>query len=399
LKHILIGLIVLVTGACAQTANSTSGSVFVSPEAPAFQPLGEALALGNDQSATDPGMIVDAAGAPVIVWLEGASLVAWRWNGSEWAQMGSEPLNTHPDAQASQPAITASPDGKVAVAWRECCNPDGNLYVAEWNGSAWQTLGTELDAYADDLDQPNPAIVSTPNGLVVAWRERDVEHNTHQLLVRRWDGLNWQKLGDAETLNEDPTHAAQQITLTTLPTGNPVVMWSEWDGERAASVQGRVWDGANQEWAKLPPPESQLDESLGALSLDITEDDVAFVALDTQEGPLIETMAVSDTEWQKIGFPVELKEEQYSCVAAPTLLADEPSSIVMVWADTCQSSVSLSDWNGTAWSTPQIIVSANSQYDADDYTVAAGADGKVYVAWLEDVNGVSQVRVASYGMG
>lgn len=395
MQRLMFGLAVILLSACAPAP--TPNSLFITPETPVIQTLGEALTLNNTQSAADPGLVVDAEGAPVIVWLEGDDLVAWRWDGSAWAQLGDKPLNTQPDTIAAQPAITVAPDGKIAVAWRECCNPDGNLYVTQWDGTAWTMLGGALDAYADDLDEPNPAIASTPDGFVVAWRERDVTNNTHQMIVRRWDGSAWTTLGEGESLNDDPAKAVQQLSLTTLPNGSPVVVWAEWDGFSAPSVQGRVWDGS--QWAKLPPPVSELDETMDALSLDITEDDHAFLALDAQDGPLIETMAVTDDEWHKIGFPVELKVEQYSCVAAPTLIADEPSSIVMMWGDTCQTSLNLSNWNGTAWTTPQTVSSASQQYDGDDYTITRSDDGKVYLAWLEDVEGISQVRVASYGTG
>lgn len=395
MRRLLTALVVLLTAACAQSAAPTPVGLFVTPVAPVIQTLGEPITLNNTQSAADPGLAVDSSGAPVIIWLEGDELIASRWDGTAWSQLGDKPLNTQPGSIAAQPAITAAPDGKIAVVWRECCRPDGNLYVAQWDGTAWMQLGAELDAYADDLDQPTPAIINTPAGLVVAWRERDVVNNTHQMIVRRWDGSAWVPLGEAESLNNDPAKAVQQLTLTTLPNGNPVALWAEWNGFSAPIVQGRVWDGT--EWAKLPAPKSELDETLGALSLDVTQDDQAFVSLDAQDGPLIETMAVTDSEWHKIGFPLELKAEQHSCIAAPALIADKPSSIVMIWADTCRTSVSLSNWNGTAWTPPHTLVSASSQYDADDYTITESADGKVYLAWLEDVDGISQVHVASYG--
>ena len=345
------------------------------PSSGAFIPRVDDLDGEAATGAASPALIVDAEGAPVAAWLEGESLRVARYVDSRWQSLGVEAVAG--DAGAAAPALALAPDGALLLAWRACCNPDGDLRAAIYDGTDWSPLGGPLDAFRADLDQPTPAIIGTAAGPVVAWRERDPRSNQHRLMIRRWDGVAWSPLGASDALVADPTRAVQEIALDQTADGAPVVAWAEWDGFGGRGLHMHRWDG--ETWAALPDPVGTSADDHNALGLEAAADGALYLAVDTADaGPLIARLR-SD-RWEPLPFPVALERDAFSCIAAPKLAA-AGAGVVMLWADSCAARLYLSAWDGAGWSPPHDL-GVTGHYGFDAYALTDGPADVLYLAWL-----------------
>jgi hypothetical protein len=103
-----------------------------------WMPFGQsvnALSGGGSQ----PKVVLDAKGNPVVGWLENAGrleLRVARWDGKGWVQLGPA-VSTN---EAAAFSLAMGPDNRPLVAWHEGKDGQRKVFVARWNGKAWVGL-------------------------------------------------------------------------------------------------------------------------------------------------------------------------------------------------------------------------------------------------------------------
>jgi alpha-tubulin suppressor-like RCC1 family protein len=171
----------------------------------AWQLLGNApvdVDLGNPvlNEASQPSLVVDGAGNPVIAWLQSGQVFVKRWNGSAWAPLaaGAGP----PSAQASAVKLALDSSGNPYVAWRRASGTATQLFVHRGTATQWSQLGGSLN---QQLPASNAflaffGIVLDNNDVPrVVWSEGAVPFD---VLASEWNGSSWvalPKLVDRET--------------------------------------------------------------------------------------------------------------------------------------------------------------------------------------------------------
>ena len=122
--------------------------------------------------------------------------------------------------QAPQ-ALTA--DGVVptlaVVEWnRLTFTPEGYLYVAQWNGSAWKALGSKLNAHGSGTQVLEAAVASDGSNPTTCWSEQVVASDRRtvstlpQIHCAQWTGSSWVPLGSV--LNRSASSWASDPTMT-----------------------------------------------------------------------------------------------------------------------------------------------------------------------------------------
>jgi hypothetical protein len=116
------------------------------------------------------------------------------WNGADWVQLG-DMLDENPVDYAQNPVMAVDANNNFFVAWNEVDDlGSSNVYVKRWNGSTWQLLGGALDtALYNDARYPSLALDSQGNP-IVAFAEK--QENTVFVYLRQWNGNSWQTLGE-----------------------------------------------------------------------------------------------------------------------------------------------------------------------------------------------------------
>lgn len=171
------------------------------------------------------------------------------WNGTQWVSVGGS-LNVSSAGWANDASI-AFLNGQPYAAWTERTQTGNNqLYVATWNGTAWTLTGSgSLNQGAANGWAYHPSLIADPigNNLYVAWVEQTALNQKAQVFVAQFVGGAWTTLGSA--LNADPVNgSAQHVSLGVL-NGQPVAAWSEVNLGATRQMYAAQWNGSA--WIQL----------------------------------------------------------------------------------------------------------------------------------------------------
>ncbi|MDZ7652932.1 MAG: hypothetical protein U5L03_10440 [Burkholderiaceae bacterium] len=143
-------------------------------------------------SEVDPAPSVARAGAnPVAAYVEAvagdvARLFVKRLNGTTWETLGGASLNAASITAASEPSIATTPAGQPYVAWIQGDGIQQNLFVARFNGSAWESVGEPgipLNTVAGSTARSPSLAINESWHPVVAWIENG------RVRLKRFDGI------------------------------------------------------------------------------------------------------------------------------------------------------------------------------------------------------------------
>jgi hypothetical protein len=224
-----------------------AGNVLVAPTPwtwtlPRWQWVGGTpLRVVEDFSVRHARLTVGPDGQPAAVWLEErggtvppSDVQAARWTGDAWDGLGGRlngddrvgPMYGYQD-------VAVASDGSVFVAWNTPVSgvPD-RLWVHRWDGSTWQPVGGgPVNGSADDGSHFNVSLaLDAADRPVVAWGARpDGWYPLREVRVTRWTGGAWVDVGTPR--RRDPAHPTDGPVVALDGDDNPVVAWSERDGD------------------------------------------------------------------------------------------------------------------------------------------------------------------------
>jgi Bacterial Ig-like domain len=109
-------------------------------------------------------------GSPFVAFADGAGVWVKRWDGASWVDVGGALGDAAPPG-SSLPAIALDAGGAPVVAWNEGAYGSRKLLVARFDGASWTRLGGPLNA-SSAHDAYCVALALDARGLpVVAWAE------------------------------------------------------------------------------------------------------------------------------------------------------------------------------------------------------------------------------------
>ena len=312
------------------------------------------------------------------------------WSGSAWEELGPTPGAGSPQGSS----IAVGGDGTV---WLACIEEDVDaasrqrFFVARWAGSGWETLGGDLGVTASS----DPSIALDRAGSPwLAWSERGASSDVR---VQRWDGSAWVTVG-ADTLDPGLQFEDRSPALTMGASDAPVLVWdSTPSGSTSSAVVVKRWDGAA--WTLL----GQLDGGAAghqrapsaAFAPGGTE---LFVTYRARGGVDAEGTADHDVHverwdgaaWSAVGGTFD--EGADSNVEATSIVVDVLGRPVVAWAQEGEGSsdVRVARWNGTAWDPLEGALDVAS--NAFDPSITVDAAGVPLVVWHDNPKGVAHVE-------
>lgn len=245
-------------------------------------------ALGT---AARPAMALDAAGNPVVAWDDSNTstidMYVARWDGSAWQPLGAALSATAGQfTWTSEPSLAVDGQGRPVLAWQELGSSTGQrIHVRRWSGTAWEALGGPLSVAGGSVDARTPSLkVDSQNRPVVAWSE-SLSGGGTTVHVRRWQGSSWVAVGG--TLNAAATGATPSATRPSLALDGkdaPVVAWEEADSSGVRHVHVRRWDDVNTTWKGVGDPVGAVSSSSDALFPSLVADEVGRPSVAFSEG-------------------------------------------------------------------------------------------------------------------
>ena len=236
------------------------------------QLAGSAAGLGLSGSmagAEDPQIVVSPTGPVYAAWSDARNgnyeIYVAQWNGSAWQGLaGSDEHGgiSQSDGTSQHPSLTINAAGQPIVTWMEA----GNIFAAQFdpaaNGGqgAWAALGNSLSAggISGTGTADYPVIVNTTAGPAIAWLNHAA---ATELRVQRFNGSTWVAVGSTIVASASDLRELAFIT----DGAKLAVGWTQ-------SVAGvdRVYarEYAGVAWQELAGSASGLGISASALSAD-----------------------------------------------------------------------------------------------------------------------------------
>jgi hypothetical protein len=202
--------------------------------------------ISNAQYFSDaPDLALDAAGNPVVTWLQADApavnrILLKRWNGTAWEGIGGSGSGdglSGPGSSGDYPSIALDSLQRPVVAWHEYGLSGaglGEIYLRRWDGTAWVGLGGSDTlggiSAANGVGARYPSLkLGTSDRPVVAWQNGPL-FSTDEIYVRRWDGSAWVEVAGSASgggVSQTPAVSSGFVSLALTPAGDPAVTWTE----------------------------------------------------------------------------------------------------------------------------------------------------------------------------
>ena len=144
----------------------------------------------------NPELAIAPNGHIFVAWPDNLQNEAYdlrlrEWNGSAWNIVGTDVIRTvvtdHFERQSID--IKIGIDGHPIIAWKGFVSPQYELYAQRWSGSAWADIGEKSstgDGISDNVgDSDNLSLAAAPDGTIyLAWN--DDTNGDDQIYIRSW---------------------------------------------------------------------------------------------------------------------------------------------------------------------------------------------------------------------
>ncbi|GEM_PF-1903943 len=243
--------------------------------------------FGSSRSAS---LALPANGFPVVAWSDNSSgtfqIYVRQWNGTAWVEMGGSATGGGVSGSilgADYPSLAVDSQGRPVVCWADPSAGNYEIYLRAWDGSAWVELdgsaaGGGISANLGISYVPS-LVIDSDDRPVVAWHDSSAGPN--EIYLRRWDGAAWVEVGGSASgggLSDTPGWSyAPSLVLDS--SGRPVVSWGD-DSWGNLEIYLKRWDGAA--WVDVGGSATN-----GGVSDNFTESIAPSLALDALDRPVI----------------------------------------------------------------------------------------------------------------
>jgi len=169
------------------------------------------------------------------------------WNGSAWAQRGSDIDGETGDRSGR--SVSLSKDGDtVAIGGRGHDGGAGGLRIFDWNGSAWAQRGADTNGEAPNDTCGTEASLGNDSNTVAISCGGNTSSDTGIVRIYDWNGSAWAKKGS--DLNGEAS-SDQAISVSMSDDGKTVVIGAFGnDGNGTDSGHTRIYDWDGNAWAQ-----------------------------------------------------------------------------------------------------------------------------------------------------
>ena len=307
--------------------------------------------------------------------------------GAPGLQLGRVPqLPTH---SASLTALTTDAAGMPVLAWVEQGPAAGRnfdqLRAARWNGGSWETLGGVLNENPGHNAAQLTAARGPDGQPWLGWSEDAGTAHVDSYLMSRWDGLAWSDPA-RYAVRRNLSDAGKSRAFTVTASNTPYLTWTNiyFPGAHAGVVQPFTWLG--DRWEEHAPPLNHTIRSAaffpaaargpdGALYTSWLEGDVAHSDI------FVSRKAVGGA-WTPLGGAINFRPHTYTF--APQLAVGR-AGVVAAWLEDQGGidNVFVKRWTTLRWQSLGTSLNVDPSHLAERPNLALDNQGRPVVAWVE----------------
>ncbi|MEL6105485.1 MAG: right-handed parallel beta-helix repeat-containing protein, partial [Planctomycetota bacterium] len=228
--------------------------------------LGGSAGLGGISdsagASSQPSIVVDAGGAPVVAWVEseigGTNIHVARWEGGAWTAMGSSlgagGIST--SGTASNPIVVETSFGTL-VAWEEVVAGEVQAYARVFSGGSWQELsgsasGGGISNAVTGSNVTGLTVTSDAGTIAVGWTAFDAASGIRQVYVREYAGTTWAEIAGSGSGTGVSGSLVGAVPAVVSGNTDPTLayfdssLWVSWVGssDRATVLAVAEYDGS-----------------------------------------------------------------------------------------------------------------------------------------------------------
>jgi hypothetical protein len=195
------------------------------------------VAISNDGNIIAVGAPLNSGG-----FVNGGQVKIFEWSGSEWLQMGGD-LYGEDNFDRFGYSVSLNSDGThlaVGAIMNSGGGTDaGHVRVFEWNGSAWEQMGADIDGEAAD-DNAGSSLSMSADGETVAIGAKGNDGAfgfnavAGHVRVFQWNGSEWNPVGDDIEGVSDADYFGESVALSA--DGNIVAAGAHWNSGNGTSA-------------------------------------------------------------------------------------------------------------------------------------------------------------------
>ena len=369
---------------------------------------------GGVAAASDPVVAVDSSGTRYVAWSDSRNgnneiYVACQ-SASGWEMLGGSAQGggvSDTTGSSTDPSLIIDSTGAPIVAWTESTGTFTDIRAARYDSSSntWVALGDSLSTggLSQTGKATNAQIVMTNAGPVVAWL--DTTSGVPQVKVSRFNGTSWSILGSGAVTNA--SGGVNDYNLATDGT-KIAVAWSAGSGGQSsvyvAQLNGTTWSGIGG---------STASGGISGNSGDNRQVTAAFfqgslfVAWCNQSNGFEQIYAkeYNNTAWSDAGTGAASGAgvSNSARMAVEPRLASAGGKLYLAWVDesnldqaTGSSSIYVKTWNGSAFAEQLAGDASGGGIDSESgeiegLSLTVGQSGLPTVAWSDETSGLPQV--------
>ena len=372
---------------------------------------------GSSVSLSSDGSIIAISAQDDDNGTDSGHVRLYEWNGTAWQQKGNDI-----DGEAAEDffgsSVSLSADGAI-VAIGAVFN-DGNGHNAghvrlyEWDGSAWQQKGNDIEGEAAD-DYSGRSVSLSADGAIVAIGAYGNEGNgdfSGHVRLYEWDGSAWQQKGNDIDGEAAGDYSGWSVSLSS--DGSIVAIGASGNddnGTDSGHVRLYEWDGsAWQQKGNDIDGEAENDVSGSSVSLSSDGAIVAIGAFDNdgngRNAGHVRLYEWNGEAWVQKGSDIDGEAEDDYSGSSVSLSSD--GSIVAIGAlgndaDGAGSygHVRLYEWDGSAWQQKGNDIDGEAASDYSGSSVSLSSDGAIVAigaAYNDGINGEDSGHVRVYSI-
>ena len=347
----------------------------------------------------------------------------YEWNGSTWQQKGADIDGADYGSRAHE--VSMSSDGTiVAIGAARHSGRTGYVRIYEWNGTAWQQKGADIDG-EDSYHYFGASVSLSSDGTIIAIGASGYTtgpgvtgFDTGYVQVYEWDGTAWIQKGADMVGEAEDDHSGTSVSLSSDGTIVAIgARLNDGNGTDAGHVRVYAYDGVTGDvddvdgWTQMGADidgEAAGDDSGWSVALSADGTTVAVGARyndgNGANSGHVRVHEWNGSAWQQKGSDIDGEAADDNSGQSVALSSD--GTKVAIGADfndgngSYAGHVRIYEWNGSAWQQTGADIDGEAASDRSGFSVAMSSDGtKVAIgAIYNDATGSSAGHVRVYSI-